>query len=59
MHLGSTLFLRKKDDHMNWDIESTLYVDPQTQPPADFCPICGGERYWPGLYCIRCEGGMV
>ena len=59
MHLGSTLFLRKKDESMNRDLESTLYEDPQTRPPADFCPVCGGERYLPGLRCIRCEGGVV
>ena len=40
---------------MNLEIESNLYIDPQVQPPADFCPVCGGERYLPGLTCLRCE----
>ena len=44
---------------MNTQIESTLYTDPQDARPADFCPVCGGERYWPGLHCARCEGGML
>ena len=44
---------------MNREIESNLYTDPQTAPPADFCPVCGGERYWPGLRCIVCEGGVL
>ena len=44
---------------MNREIESNLYTDPQTAVPADFCPICGGERYLPGLRCARCEGGVL
>lgn len=44
---------------MNREIESNLYVDLQALPAADFCPRCGGERYLPGLRCIRCEGGVV
>ena len=44
---------------MNRELESTLYIDPQAQPPANFCPVCGGELYLPGLHCIRCEGGIV
>ena len=44
---------------MNRDIESNLYIDLQAKPPADFCPLCGGERYWPGLHCTRCEGGVT
>ena len=44
---------------MNTQIESNLYTDPQTALPADFCPICGGERYPPDLHCTRCEGGMI
>ena len=44
---------------MNREIESDLYADPQAQVPADFCPVCGGERYLPGLHCVRCGGGMV
>lgn len=44
---------------MNRNIESTLYIDVQALPPGDFCPVCGGERYLPGLRCIRCEGGAV
>ena len=44
---------------MNREIMSTLYIDIQDRPPADFCPICGGERYWPGPCCIRCEEGLL
>ena len=44
---------------MKLEIESNLYTDPQAQIPADFCPICGGERYWPGLRCARCGGGVL
>ena len=44
---------------MNRDIESNLYIDLQTLPPRSFCPVCGGERYGPGLRCLRCEGGPV
>ena len=36
-------------------IEPTLYIDPQTEKPACFCRRCGGERYAPGLVCLRCE----
>lgn len=41
------------------DMKLTLYIDPQTLPAADFCPICAGERYAPGLVCLRCEGGWL
>lgn len=34
---------------------SVLFVDPQTERPGDYCPLCGGERYFPSLVCIRCE----
>ena len=44
---------------MNREIESDLHTDPQAQRPADFCPVCGGERYLPTLRCARCEGGML
>ena len=44
---------------MNPYIESTIFIDPQALVPADFCPVCGRERYLPGLHCVRCEGGMV
>ena len=44
---------------MNREIESNLYTDIQALPPGDCCPVCGGERYLPGLRCIRCEGGVV
>ena len=44
---------------MNRETEPNLYVDVQALPPADFCPVCGGERYRPGLHCLRCEGGIV
>ena len=37
------------------NLESTLFCDPQTQPPADNCKYCGGELYAPGLICDRCE----
>lgn len=36
-------------------IESTLYIDPQTQPAAGRCEYCGGELYAPSLICGRCE----
>ena len=36
-------------------MESTLYTDPQTQPPAFLCEHCGGEVYAPSLICGRCE----
>ena len=44
---------------MTREIQSVLYVDEQDLPPGDHCPVCGGERYRPGLRCLRCEGGMV
>ena len=44
---------------MNQDLEPTHFIDPQAQVPADFCPVCGCERYLPELHCVRCEGGMV
>ena len=44
---------------MKLEIESNLYTDPQAAVPADFCPVCGGERYLPGLRCARCEGGIL
>ena len=44
---------------MNREIESNLYTDPQTDAPADFCPVCGRERYRPGLRYARCEGGVL
>ena len=36
-------------------IEPMLYIDPQVEKPACFCPVCGGERYAPGFACLRCE----
>ena len=36
-------------------IEPTLYIDIQAIRPAAFCPDCGGETYYPGYSCIRCE----
>lgn len=36
-------------------IEQTLFIDPQAQIPAAYCPVCGGERYAPSLVCSRCE----
>ena len=44
---------------MNREVEFELYTDPQAAIPADFCPVCGGERYLPGLHCARCEGGVL
>ena len=40
---------------MSITFESTLYIDPQTQPPAFFCDRCGGEVYAPSLVCGRCR----
>ena len=36
-------------------IEPMLFIDIQSLPPADCCPVCGGERYAPSLICLRCE----
>jgi hypothetical protein len=35
--------------------EPMLFIDIQSLPPADYCPVCGGERYAPSLICLRCE----
>ena len=43
---------------MQW-IEPMLYVDPQAEKPACFCPRCGGECYAPGCICLRCERRKV
>ena len=40
---------------MSTKIESVLYIDDQREPPADYCPECGGELYAPSLICLRCE----
>lgn len=40
---------------MSTKIASILYIDPQDQKPADYCPVCGGEVYEPSLTCLRCE----
>ena len=37
------------------EIEAVLYVDPQAEKPAGFCPVCARELYLPGLTCLRCE----
>ena len=39
---------------MSVKIEPILYIDPQTAPSLP-CPVCGGETYPPGYFCIRCE----
>ena len=44
---------------MHREIEQMLYIDPQDQPPAGFCPVCGCELYAPSLTCIRCEEGLL
>ena len=36
-------------------LESVLYIDIQSLPPAGFCEHCGGEVYRPSLKCCRCE----
>ena len=36
-------------------IEQNLYIDPQNQVPAGYCPNCGGELYAPSHVCSRCE----
>ena len=38
-------------------MEAVLYTDPQTQPPREFCPVCGGEIYADQGVCLRCERG--
>ena len=35
-------------------LESTLYIDIQSLPPAGYCEKCGGEVYAPSLKCCRC-----
>lgn len=40
---------------MSTKIESVLYIDPQSERHAAFCPECGGEVYAPSLICLRCE----
>lgn len=40
---------------MSTKIESLLYIDPQNEKPAAFCPECGGELYAPSMICLRCE----
>lgn len=40
--------------NMETQVEQTLYVDPQAEVPAGYCPRCGGELYRPGLWCVRC-----
>ena len=37
------------------EIEQILYVDLQLEKPEEACPVCGGERYLPTLFCLRCE----
>ena len=37
------------------EVEQSLYADPQAAKPAMLCPVCGGELYFPGLTCLRCE----
>ena len=39
---------------MHKKIEGVLYIDPQQQIPADYCPICKGALYLPSLRCLRC-----
>lgn len=36
-------------------VEQTLFIDPQAQVPACYCPVCGGACYKPSLICLRCE----
>ena len=36
-------------------LESVLYIDIQSLPPAGYCEKCGGEVYRPSLRCYRCE----
>ena len=36
-------------------IVTAMFWDPQQEKPACYCPRCGGARYAPGLFCIRCE----
>jgi hypothetical protein len=40
-------------------IESTLYIDPQAQRIAGFCPRCGGALYAPGYSCLRCREAQL
>ncbi len=56
--ISRILYLKKEQMYMNLNVESILFCDPQAQPPAGYCPCCGGCLYWPGLHCIRCEEGI-
>ena len=40
---------------MKTTIESTLFIDTQSQKPTDRCARCGGEIYAPGGSCLRCR----
>ena len=53
----SILFLSNRERMITMapSIEPMLYCDPQAEPPAGFCPVCGGELYRPCLLCLRCE----
>ncbi len=39
---------------MRQTMESNLYIDPQAERPAGYCPKCGGALYAPSCQCIRC-----
>lgn len=52
---SSTRISTKEVEIMLTYLETMLYIDSQGAVPACFCQDCGGERYAPGLLCLRCE----
>ena len=52
---SSTRISTKEVEIMLTYVEPMLYTDSQEAVPACFCPVCGTERYAPGLTCLRCE----
>lgn len=40
---------------MGTKIQSVLYIDPQSKPPAGFCKKCLGALYAPSMICLRCQ----
>lgn len=36
-------------------VEKILWFDPQQQPEAGRCSVCGGVIYRPGCDCARCR----
>ena len=47
--------IRKAVTQMYIQFQYTLFFDPQTAVPEEYCKECGCECYAPGLNCLRCE----